>query len=337
MEPMAVFLLGAGFNADATAEAGPIYGPSIGTYQIPCGYPLLADLPRICFERESLAPDESVEHLLAEAQANGQRTPLERLFRAIMRADYYLVPEITRQDSGNCYARFFDRFQNAQFLTFNYDSLVDLFLFRRGLWFPEDGYGVPVLADRSGAAPPPGSSKSLVLHLHGTFCLYISDHQFIDRTGGGVEWYEDVNPPRYVFDPHSISNLFRPYRRTMPTFGYEPGERRVVAPVPDKTTGLQGQFVQRMYQRAEELLDVADVLITIGYGFGPNDEASHIPLLPALQRAKAPRLVIVDPAANSIAARLQPRMPNTNVCALDWTLKQWVERDCPLSRTDAGV
>lgn len=336
---IAVFLIGAGFNADATAEAGPIYGHSIdiGRHQIQYRYPLLADLPRICFERESLAPDESVEHLLAEAQDSGEKEPFERLAREIMRADYYLVPELTREDSHNCYARFFNCFETAQFLTFNYDALVDLFLLRRGRWCPDDGYGVPVLAGRSQAAQPSSGSKSLVLHLHGTFCLYISDHQFVDRTGSGIEWYEDVNPPRYIFDPHSISNLFHPYRRTPPTFGYEPFERRVVAPVPDKTTGLQGQFVQRMYQLAQKFLASADVLVAIGYGFGPTDEASYMPLLKALQRAKAPRLLIVDPAARSIAARLRPRVLRTDVCALDWTLNQWVERDCPLTSADVGV
>lgn len=334
-----VFLIGAGFNADATAEAGPIYGHSIyiGKHQIPCRYPVLADLPRICFGSSSLGPNESVEHLLAEAQDRGQREPVERLAREIMRADYYLVPELAREGSQNCYARFFNRFEKAQFLTFNYDSLVDLFLFRRGRWCPEDGYGVAVLADRCGAAKAPRVSKSLILHLHGTFCLYISDHQFVDRTGCGIEWYEDVNPPRYIFDPQSISNLFRGYRRIAPTCGYEPVARRVVAPVSDKTSGLQGRFVQRMYQRADELLESADVLIAIGYGFGATDEASYVPLLAALQRAKAPRLLIVDPAASSIAASLRPRVLGTDVCALDWTLKQWVERECPLSRSDVGV
>ncbi len=332
MKTKCVFLLGAGFNADVTAEVGPIYGYSIhiGKHQIQCTYPLLADLSQICFTNGTLPSNTSIEHLLAEAQASGQQDPLKRLARAIMRADYYLAPKITRQGSNNCYMRFFDRFQKTQFLTFNYDSLVELSLFQRGLWFPEDGYGVPVLADRSGVAQPSDSSKSLVLHLHGAFCLYISDHQFIDHTGSGIEWYEHVSPPCYIFDPDSISNLFRPYLRTMPTFGYEPIENRVIAPLPDKTIGLQKVFIDRIYQRAKDLIKGADVVIAIGYGFGATDEESYIPLLSALKHQKSPRLVIVDPMANSIGDRLQHHFPRTNVCAFDLTLKQWVERDCPL-------
>ena len=298
---------------------------------------MLADLPRICFGREALNCNESVEQLLADAQGAGQREPLERLAREIMRADYYLVPELTREGSHNCYARFFNRFETAHFLTFNYDSLVDVFLFRRGRWCPDDGYGVPVVADRDQVGQAPSESHSLVLHLHGTFCLYISDHQFVDRTGSGIEWYEGVDPPRYVFDSDSISTLFRPYRRTLPTAGYEPVERRVIAPVPDKTNGLREHFVQRMYQRAGEILKSAEMLVAIGYGFGPADGASYIPLLEALQHANTPRVLIVDPVASSIAARLRPYLVKTHVSALDLTLKQWVERECTLSSAGNGV
>jgi len=38
-----LFLIGAGFNADAAQEVGPVHGTSIyiGGYQIDCGYPLV--------------------------------------------------------------------------------------------------------------------------------------------------------------------------------------------------------------------------------------------------------------------------------------------------------
>jgi hypothetical protein len=45
-----LFLLGAGFNIDATREAGPFYGNSIcaGLYEIQRGYPV-ADVLKLCF------------------------------------------------------------------------------------------------------------------------------------------------------------------------------------------------------------------------------------------------------------------------------------------------
>ena len=45
------FLLGAGFNADAKVQVGPVYGESIyiGKHEIQCAYPLLGDLAQLCF------------------------------------------------------------------------------------------------------------------------------------------------------------------------------------------------------------------------------------------------------------------------------------------------
>ena len=332
-----LFLIGAGFNADAATEVGPIYGHSIyiGKHEIRCRYPLVADLPRICFEKESLEPDENVEQLLADAQETGRREPLGRLARQIMQADYYLAQKLTAEAaSGNCYARFFDRFAAAHFLTFNYDSLVELFLLTWGRWRPDDGYGVPVLADRTDVAEGQSESTSLVLHLHGTFCLYISDHVFVDRTGDRIAWYEEVNPPRFIFDPHSISSLFYHYRRTPPTFGYEPVEMRVVAPVRDKSRGLQRDFIQRMYERATELISSAELVVSIGYSFNPADEPSYAPILEAVQSATLPRFLIIDPMANSISARLRPRLTKTDVLTRNLTFKQWVDEGCPLSGVD---
>ena len=280
---------------------------------------------------ESLEAGQSVEELLAEAQEARQWEPLDRLAQEIMRADYYLVEELTAEGAKNCYATFFDRFETSQFLTFNYDSLVAVFLLRRGLWYPDDGYGMPVLADRSETEAPPSESTSIVLHLHGSFCLYVSDHAFVDRTGEGTAWYEEVDPPRFIFDADSISSLFYPYRRVLPTFGYEPVERRVVAPVPDKTHGLRGRFVQRIYERAGEILESAELVVSIGCGFGPADKTSYAPLLEALQRANLPRLLIVDPAASTISDRLQPSLAKVEMSAVNLTFKQWVDRGCPTS------
>jgi hypothetical protein len=54
--PDDLFLLGAGFNIDATHEAGPVYGNSIyaGHYRIDCGYPLVADVLKLCFRLDRL-------------------------------------------------------------------------------------------------------------------------------------------------------------------------------------------------------------------------------------------------------------------------------------------
>jgi len=54
--PQPKLILGAGFNIDATREAGPVDSNSIhfGRYQIDCGYPLVADVRKLCFGLDKL-------------------------------------------------------------------------------------------------------------------------------------------------------------------------------------------------------------------------------------------------------------------------------------------
>ena len=70
---LSLFLLGAGFNIDATREAGAVCGTSIhvGPYQIDCGYPLVADVLKLCFGLDNVPTGKSVEDLFAEALQAG--------------------------------------------------------------------------------------------------------------------------------------------------------------------------------------------------------------------------------------------------------------------------
>src|SRR5438477_9053584 len=141
-----LFLLGAGFNIDATREAGPFYGNSIhiGVHQIDCNYPLVADVLKLCFGLDKTPDGKSIEDLFSEALQTGNYKPMETLVDRLMGADYYIAQRLATAESLNSYQRFFDCFKSAQFLTFNYDSLPEIFLSPTGRWFPEDGYGVPV-------------------------------------------------------------------------------------------------------------------------------------------------------------------------------------------------
>lgn len=208
----AVFLVGAGFNVDTRSEAPRVYGQ----HRLECEYPLLSDLSRICFDVASVDPAKSIEEILAEAQLRGETEPLTRLANKIMSADYWIGKELTREGALNIYSKFFDRFDSSDFITFNYDSLIEIFLYHRNHWCPDDGYGVTVVTSDSDRPVERPGSTSLVLHLHGTFCLYMSDHEFIDRTGEGTAWYETLDPPRYNFDPYRIAKRFRPYGARRP-------------------------------------------------------------------------------------------------------------------------
>jgi hypothetical protein len=177
-EPL--FILGAGFNADAKAEVGRVYGESIniGVFEIPCGYPLVRDLWRLCFALERPPDGASIESRFAEALDARNLEPMLRLADALMEADYRLGPRLlpTGCRPDNSYAAFFARFSSSSFLTFNYDSLVEIFLSHHGRWHPEDGFGVRVRTEFRPLRKPsaPGTkSTSFVLHLHGSLCLHL--------------------------------------------------------------------------------------------------------------------------------------------------------------------
>jgi hypothetical protein len=87
-------------------------------------------------------------------------------------------------------------------------------------------------------------SDSMVLHLHGSFCLRASEFELQGEPRGGIGWLVLLTAPNFKFDPDSLSNVFMPYRRMLPDLGYRPTDDRVIAPVPNKSAQLGQAFVQ---------------------------------------------------------------------------------------------
>ena len=331
-----VFLLGAGFNRDARRHAGRIQGQSIyvGEFEIECGYPLAEDLACLCFGKVSLSNTETIEELFAEAIARGDWAPLNKLYHALMKADYYIVPRLVPNGTNpaNPYARFFQRFRGCHFLTFNYDSLPEIFLLSLGAWFAHDGYGLPVKVDLSPAADREilsRRSKSYVLHLHGSLCIYPESYESKKEPGGTLEWLVRKETPSYVFDPDAISHLFLPYTRISAGNSYVTVENRVVAPVPNKATALQQDFIQAVRDRADPILESCSALVAIGYSFNKLDHASYEHTLDALSRSARPRVAVVCPDAALLSRRLTAEYPGIHWEPREATFEGWVDADFP--------
>jgi hypothetical protein len=197
---MPTFILGAGFNVDATAEGE-------------CGYPLVVDTLRLCFGLDEIPDGKSIEDLFADALECRDYNPVAKLAERLRRADYYIANRLASDEKPNCYRKFFNAFGNSNFLTFNYDSLPETLLFRLGRWYPHDGYGLRVAAHL-----PPGAegfadnkSSALVLHLHGSLCIRTSEYEARRRPRHAISWLTKRDEPRYAFDPSSISPNFPPF------------------------------------------------------------------------------------------------------------------------------
>lgn len=327
-----LFLLGAGFNRDAAGEVGPIECESIyiGKYHITPNYPLVADMWKICFPESSVDTSIPIEEKIQAAASQGNMGPVKLLCEEIAKCDHYLVPRLIHGKS--CYRLFFDRFSNSHFLTFNYDALAEAFLLRSGVWNPSDGYGFPVEMSpycTDGKNVELNPSQNLVIHLHGSSCLYESSVDW--DTSGKIPYLQLKEKPVFKFDPNSIAQLFYPYQKASFTIGEDREiEQRVIAPVPDKSTGLKGAFVKEMYKKAVQLISQSRRLVCIGYDFNENDASSYQPLLEAVSDHINCRLIVVSPNANVIRNRLLKLKPNLEcrLNVIESTFKNWVSRDC---------
>jgi hypothetical protein len=320
-----VFIIGAGFNVDAAEEAG------VSDYR----YPLVSDLVYDCFGLTSLPTGESIEDLFATAIREKRHEPLQRLCDRLMQADHYITPGL-RPDRGateNSYSAFVKHFAPETVITFNYDSLLDLVLFGMQRWRPEDGYGVPVQAElhRYLVAPPnlPSKSLTIVLHQHGSLCLYPSEYRIRPDPNGRMNWIEFKDEADFIFDPDSITHSFWPFGRTLPTTGYDPVEGRIIAPVPDKAEGRKGVFAMAMARKAVETIRAAEQIVVIGYRFNPLDDVSYRPLLGA---AKGRRVVLVQPDAAPLRARLEKEYASVDWRDVPLTFGEWGRRGFPLPR-----
>ncbi len=324
-----LFLLGAGFGANARALAG-----SIREYEIQCAYPLLRDLPRICFpDSDPPLPPDQVESRLAAALDTKKRKPVDLLCQELMKADYYLATRLVSAIAApNPYSRLFADFPSSSFLTYNYDAFVEFALFQAGRWSPHDGYGVKVAAELGYTASPYAVRKStnLVLHLHGSLLVYTQEFEFGPSDTAGMRWMTQLEPAHFNFDPDSLGNLFYPFTRVTGGLGYRHDlTERVLAPIPDKTPGLRGDFVLAVRRKAVELLRQHKTLVIVGYGFGPTDAGSYDELLNALSSQGIPEAVVVSPDATRLTARLAQTHPRIQWHPQDLEFADWVRNDYP--------
>ncbi len=226
-----------------------------------------------------------------------------------MGADYrigeYFTGDNTQRE--NPYFLFIDEFHSSHLLTLNYDSLLEILLFHMKRWKPDDGYGIDIVTEQQTLALPyqlPDRSRNLVLHLHGTFCVYPVEF-YLEKDGtNSIEWIKNLDKPRYVFDPDSLTHRFFPYRRILPGPSYSFPYERVIAPVPDKAQELKRDFIQSVYRRAVSLIEKYDPVIAIGYRFSEYDSSSYRPLLQLISNLSK-RLFVISPSADEIANRIE--------------------------------
>ncbi len=315
-----VFLLGAGFNADAAGEAGDCQRT----------YPLMSDLLKPCFNIDTVSPGQSIEQMFQSSIDSGNYQPIDRLYALVMEADY-CIAQLLRPDGShpnNVYARFLADFPTASLLTFNYDSLPEIILFGMQQWRPEDGYGIPVQVSLHHIDPSilPHCSRRSVLHLHGSLCLYPQSFFIEKSTGRAFDTLRSRTQPEFLFDPDALGPCFPPFQRIQPGHFYRHVSERGIAPVPNKASRLTDALIGATYEQAQSLLRRSNKLVVIGYSFNPHDVASYDPLLAG---SDGLNIVLVGPDAAGVTRRMQNSYPRLRWEYVPCKFRDWVEQGYP--------
>ena len=316
---MVLFLIGAGFNIDA------------GSHRTSRGheirYPLINDVARLCFDLEpsNIPQGKSIEDLFADAQDRSSSEPMKRLTDILMDADHFIAGSLAQSGAPTCYSRLFDRFVGSHYLTFNYDSLLEILLLQRKQWFPDDGFGVPVQTELTADSiqPPDRHSTSKVLHLHGSLCLNFTEFDIQGNPAEDLAWLDPLAPTQFMFDPGCLTSDFSPYARFRVGLQYITADNRVIAPVPNKGPLLVQGFTRAMYESARRLIMQSETLISVGYSFNHHDRDSFDPILRVLDESQDRMLILVSPDAKESAERIVRRLPRLHVKAIAKTLKEW--------------
>jgi hypothetical protein len=323
-----LFLLGAGFNLDANEEAGYHNGYNKEDF-LSCelfgdvGYPLANNLKKICFPAENNS-SISIEELFYKAINSNYLEPIIKLCKKIIFADGIIVPKLLPESKHpNCYLDFFNRFKTSSFLTFNYDSLPEIFLYKLNHWNPHDGYGCSVESNFYGTSEEKtkllqNASKSLVVHLHGSLYVLTSNFDLIEEK----ESYNLVKPkkPTFTFDPQTP--LFHPnYDSVPPQIVNESLENRIIAPIPDKTKGLKKDFIDKMYSKAKDFINNTNQIVVIGYNFSEHDKSSYHNLIQDFKN----EILIISPNAEELKDRLKNEYTEIQWYAESSSFKVWVD------------
>jgi len=174
----------------------------------------------------------------------------------------------------------------------------------------------------------PDKSATIVLHQHGSLCLYPSEYRIRPDPDARMNWIELKAEADFIFDPDSITRCFWPFERTLPRTGYDRIEHRIIAPVPNKAEGRKGVFAAAMARKASEAIRAAEQIIAIGYRFNLLDEASYRPLVLA---ADGSSVILVQPDAVPLRERLEKEYPSLDWSAVPLTFGEWARRGFPVA------
>lgn len=192
-------------------------------------------------------------------------------------------------------------------ISFNYDLVLERFLFKQRRWFPRDGYG---LEGFNNSIPPVNPefqkpSQIKLLKLHGSLNW---DDQF------RLRWSDDS---RISFFPNYLLEETRylfPYQGKHGSEGWIP---------PSWIKRYEPKLLLHIWRQAAKALSRAEEIIVIGYSL-PEEDSAVFSLFGTVDYSNCKKIQLIDPHAKQIADKYR-RIPQfKNIEPIDKELEEYL-------------
>ncbi|KAF0141602.1 MAG: Uncharacterized protein FD122_1157 [Stygiobacter sp.] len=149
--------------------------------------------------------------------------------------------------------KFYENFlnDNSSIISFNYDLVMESFLFEQGKWFPSDGYGIPFNIKGKSFSR---SSEIQIFKMHGSL-------NWIDKDGNlELVWNDTSIPHKFPDYPTDDFNIYFTAGTWM---------------LPSFIKQFSIPKILEIWSRAAKQLTVAEEVLFIGYRLPPEDSAVY--------------------------------------------------------------
>lgn len=236
-------------------------------------------------------------------------------------SEYVYLALIAGEADKDRMENFYNHFLSdaSSVVTFNYDLVLERFLFQKGVWFPLNGYGfkpwtVPQIRGEFASA----QSKVGILKMHGSLSW-----QPAPDGSGGTEfgWHDDSDRP---FFPEYLS---KDSGRGFEYVGAHNHERWIL---PSWIKQFKYRDLIAVWSQAAESLRNSDEIIFVGYSL-PEEDSTVCSFLSAIDFSKK-RIVVFDPTRehNQLLRRFSNalRRQSKEISLFSCKLEEYLESKC---------
>ena len=218
-----------------------------------------------------------------------------------------IAPQINQELLKTFGAKFID--PDTTIITFNYDLIIDQYLFHNHAWFPRDGYGFEASVPAT-TVDEEVVSKNQLLKLHGSLNWeeerFFGPFQFKWRDDEGKAFFpgyvRDLNPPSFVYQ------------------GSHGGSRSWMLPSWIKQFETDEHL--KVWHQAALALGKADEVIVVGYSL-PEQDSAAVALFNGVDYS-GKKIKLIDPNASKYKDKFRRIVKTNELHLIDMKLEDYL-------------